>query len=332
MTKARHDHTHDGKPDGPGKAGKTGKPAKLGEHGTTDIPVKAGKSGAAAAAASVARGARTGPVVAACDLDRTLIYSRAAAKLGLPADARPPVLESVEIHEGKPISFLTPDAAAMIAELGRTALLVPTTTRTRKQYQRIHLPGPAPAYAICANGGHILVDGVTDEDWHALIRKRLAEESAPLAEVVARLEAATDPEWTRKLRVAEDLFTYLVLERDKVPAGLVDELTAWAAERGWGVSLQGRKLYFVPDALTKGAAVDEVRRRSGAATVLAAGDSLLDIELLRAADLGIRPGHGELAEVDWHAPHVVATGTSGVRAGEEILRWLLGRVRVAQAA
>lgn len=265
-------------------------------------------------------------VVAACDLDRTLIYSRAAARLGLGPGEEPPALECVEIYEGEEISFLSTASARLIAALAEQALLVPTTTRTREQYGRIALPGPAPAYAICANGGHILVDGRTDEDWYAGVRKRLAEESAPLAEVVAHLEAVTHPSWTRKLRVAEDLFTYLVLERDRVPAGLVDELTAWAAERGFGVSLQGRKLYFVPVALTKGAAVDEVRRRTGARTVLAAGDSLLDIELLLAADAGIRPGHGELAETAWTAPHVVATRSAGVRAGEEILGWLLGRV------
>lgn len=268
----------------------------------------------------------TGPVVAACDLDRTLIYSRAASRLGLGPGEQPPDLECVEIHEGKAISFVSRGSARLMVELGARAQLVPTTTRTRKQYQRIALPGRSSAYAICANGGHLLVDGVTDEDWHAGVRKRLADESAPLAEVVSHLEAVAKPEWTRKHRVAEDLFTYLVLERAQVPAGVIDELTAWAADRGYGVSLQGRKLYFVPTALTKGAAVDEVRRRTGARTILAAGDSLLDIELLRAADLGIRPAHGELADVGWTAPHVVETKHAGVRAGEEILNWLLDRV------
>ncbi|MCF2528488.1 HAD family hydrolase [Yinghuangia soli] len=272
-----------------------------------------------------------GPVVAASDLDRTLIYSRAAARLGLGPGEETPELECVEIHDGKSISFLTRASARIIVELGARALLVPTTTRTRKQYRRITLPGRTPAYAICANGGHILVDGETDEDWNAGVRKRLAEESAPLTEVVAHLEAVTDPAWTRKLRVAEELFTYLVLEREKLPAGIVADLTGWAAERGWGVSLQGRKLYFVPEALTKGAAVDEVRRRTGAGLVLGAGDSLLDIDLLESADAGIRPAHGELADTGWTAPHVIETGHAGVRAGEEILAWMLARVDEAGA-
>lgn len=117
-------------------------------------------------------------VLVASDLDRTLIYSSAALALTMP-DARAPRLLSVEVHESKPLSYMTETAAGLLAELGDVADFVPTTTRTRKQYQRIQLPGPAPKYAICANGGHLLVDGVTDPEWHAAVTERLARECAP---------------------------------------------------------------------------------------------------------------------------------------------------------
>jgi len=266
-------------------------------------------------------------VVVASDLDRTLIYSKAASRLGLAPGDPDPELVCVEEYEGAPLSFVTPRAATLLAGLAERTTFVPTTTRTREQYGRIRLPGPAPEYAICANGGHLLVRGESDQDWYASVRKELAAHAAPLPEVVAHLEVVARPEWTLKLRVAEDLFTYLVVERAELPAEFTPELTAWAAERGYGVSLQGRKLYLVPDALTKGAAVREVTRRSGAELVLAAGDSLLDIELLRAAHAGVRPGHGELAESGWSAPHVEAIDTRGVRAGEEIAQWLTERGR-----
>lgn len=265
-------------------------------------------------------------VVVASDLDRTLVYSRQACRLGLPDTAPDPDVVCVEVYDGAPSSFVTPAAAGLLTELATRALLVPTTTRTREQYARITLPGPAPGHAVCANGGHIVVDGAADLDWHAAVRKRLDAGSAPLGEIVSHLEAVADPAWARKLRVAEDLFAYLVLERAALPGGFVTDLTGWAGERGWGVSLQGRKLYLVPDALTKGAAVREVARRTGADLVLAAGDSLLDIELLLAADHGVRPGHGELADTGWTAPHVTALESVGVRAGEEIARWLVERL------
>ncbi|WP_328944852.1 HAD family hydrolase [Streptomyces sp. NBC_00250] len=266
------------------------------------------------------------PVLVASDLDRTLIYSSAALALGMP-DAQAPRLLCVEVHESKPLSYMTEDAADLLARLTAETVFVPTTTRTRKQYQRIQLPGTAPKYAICANGGHILVDGVTDADWHASVLRRLAEECAPLSEIRAYLTATTDLSWVRKHRVAEDLFAYLVVERERLPEDWLGRFGDWAGERGWTVSLQGRKVYAVPKPLTKSAAVREVARRIGATLTLAAGDSLLDADLLLAADRAWRPGHGELADSDWTAPHLDVLAERGVAAGEEILR----RFRAAAA-
>ncbi|MFJ2176238.1 HAD family hydrolase [Streptomyces sp. NPDC087851] len=262
------------------------------------------------------------PVLVASDLDRTLIYSAAALQLPMP-DARAPRLLCVEVYESRPLSYLTETAAALLDRLARTTVFVPTTTRTREQYGRIHLPGPAPKFAICANGGHLLVDGVSDPRWQAEVAERLAAECAPLAEVRAHLNATADPAWLLKERVAEDLFAYLVVDRALLPEGWVKELADWAGERGWTVSLQGRKIYAVPRPLTKSAAMREVARRSGAGLTLAAGDSLLDADLLLAADRAWRPGHGELADANWRAPHVDVLPHTGVAAGEEILRRLL---------
>ncbi|MER5856712.1 HAD family hydrolase [Streptomyces sp. NPDC059688] len=270
------------------------------------------------------------PVLVASDLDRTLIYSAAALALTMP-DARAPRLLCVEVHEARPLSFMTETAAQLLTDLGDTALFMPTTTRTRKQYQRINLPGPAPKYAICANGGHLLVDGVTDADWHTGVQARLADECAPLDEIREHLLRTADPVWVRKHRVAEDLFAYLVVERELLPEEWVKELAAWAENRGWTVSLQGRKIYAVPKPLTKSAAVREVARRTGAELTLAAGDSLLDADLLLAADRGWRPGHGELAETDWTAPQISALPERGVLAGERITREFLKAARESTA-
>ncbi|MFJ9719355.1 HAD family hydrolase [Streptomyces sp. NPDC101213] len=266
------------------------------------------------------------PVLVASDLDRTLIYSAAALALTMP-DARAPRLLCVEVHESRPLSYMTETAARLLTDLGDAAVFVPTTTRTRKQYQRISLPGPPPAYAICANGGHLLVDGVSDPDWQAAVNARLADECAPLAEVQAHLAAFADPLWLRKERIAEDLFAYLVVERELLPEEWVKELAVWAEERGWTVSLQGRKIYAVPKPLTKSAAVREVARRTGAELTLTAGDSLLDADLLLVSDRGWRPGHGELHEAAWTAPQVTALPERGVLAGERILREFLKGAR-----
>ncbi|WP_035849503.1 HAD family hydrolase [Kitasatospora azatica] len=261
----------------------------------------------------------------ASDLDRTLIYSPRALGPSVPE------LTLVERDdEGEPLSYFTARAGQLLAELAQWAVFVPVTTRTLKQYRRIELP-VAARYAICANGGRLLVAGKRDRDWETALDARLSASGVALAEVVEQLQTFADPRWTRKQRVAEDLFAYLVIERKQLPAGWLAELTGWCAERGWTVSLQGRKVYAVPRALTKSAAVAEVTRRlDGPCTVLAAGDSLLDADLLLAADAGWHPGHGELAEQGWTAPGVTGLATRGVRAGEEILATLLARVTGGQ--
>ncbi|MGW7520303.1 HAD family hydrolase [Streptomyces sp. NPDC054796] len=268
------------------------------------------------------------PSLFASDLDRTLIYSAAALGLTVP-DAAAPRLLCVEVYESKPLSYLTETAAELLTALAARTVFVPTTTRTREQYGRIHLPGPPPRYAVCANGGHLLVDGESDPAWHARVRERLTE-CAPLDEVRAHMlrtasssasaSGVSDGGWVLKERVAEDLFAYLVVDRARLPDTYVKELGDWAAPRGWTVSLQGRKIYAVPRPLTKSAAIAEVARRTGAARTYAAGDSLLDADLLLAADEGWRPGHGELADEGWHAPHITALPERGVAAGERILR------------
>jgi hypothetical protein len=253
--------------------------------------------------------------VIASDLDRTLIYSRSAA------GSATPELVCVEMLDGRPQSFMTAAAHAMLAQVRRATRLVPTTTRTPAQYGRIELPGGPAPFAVVSNGGHILVDGVPDLLWRAAVQERIARAGATLAEVVAHLDALVDDAWVRNRRVADDLFCYLVVDVAAMPRSFLADWSRWCGERGWVVSMQGRKIYALPAALTKEAAIAEVLRRVGGTRLLAAGDGALDAGLLETADDGIRPAHGELDETGWQAAHVRVTANVGVLAGEEIVRW-----------
>lgn len=261
-------------------------------------------------------------VLVATDLDRTLIYSAAAA--GRPAED----LVVVEHYEGRPISYMTAAGLRLLTELAGRHVVVPVTTRTPEQLARVRLPGAPQRYAVAANGGALLVDGVPDPEWAQRVRDAVAG-AAPVEEAFAVLDASCDSAWAKPARIAAGLFCYRVVDRALLPADVLPGLAAWAGPAGWVVSLQGRKLYVVPRELTKSAAVAEVARRAGTATTLAAGDSLLDIDLLAAADLGVRPGHGEIHDSGWAAPHVSALASAGIAAGEEILRWFGARAAEA---
>jgi hypothetical protein len=260
--------------------------------------------------------------VACIDLDRTIIYSAATLDLPMP-DSEAPRLICVEIYRGAPLSFLTETAAQTWRDLQDMATVVPTTTRTPEQLARVRLPGRPARYAIAANGGHLLVDGVPDPVWTATVRTRLAG-CAPLSEVESHLRARGGP-FVLNLRAAGDLFAYAVVDRAALPTDWVGELARWCAPRGWTVSLQGRKVYAVPRPLTKSAAAAEVLARAGGGPLLAAGDSLLDADLLMSADAAIRPAHGELADSGFTAGELAVTRASGVLAGEELLGWLRDR-------
>jgi hypothetical protein len=257
-------------------------------------------------------------VLVATDLDRTLIYSAAAA--GRPAAGLLPV----ERYRGREISFMTVGAADQFADLAALHVVVPVTTRTPEQLARVRLPGPPPRWAVAANGGVLLVDGEPDRQWAERVQAAVGAVK-PLDAAVAELTAVCDPAWSAAPRIAADLFCYVVVDRAAMPADVVARLRAWAEPAGWAVSLQGRKLYVVPTPLTKSAAVAEVARRAGTRRTLAAGDSLLDLDLLAAADRGVHPGHGEIAGSGWSAPHVEALSATGVAAGEEIIGWFAAR-------
>lgn len=258
-----------------------------------------------------------GDVLIATDLDRTLIYSLAAA--GEPLPGEPPWVV-VEHLDGRAISHVSALAASRYEALATAWCVVPVTTRTPAQLARIRLPGPPPRYAVAANGGVLLEAGVPDPVWTATVASAVAD-SAAVDEARAALARACAEDPSARLYTVPSLFCYAVVDRPAFAEDRLAELHAWGRAAGWGVSLQGRKLYLVPTVVTKSAAVAEVARRSGARCVLAAGDSLLDIDLLEFADAGVRPGHGELADRAWSRPHVTALGSRGMRAGEDVLAW-----------
>jgi len=261
----------------------------------------------------------------ATDLDRTLIYSRAAIETANAGDDVGP-LRCVEWLDGHELSFMTEVAAGWLETISDTADLVPITTRTPAQFARVQLPGGTTRYAVTSNGGHILVDGEPDLDWRLAVLTRIAGDGSALAEVLVGLQQQAADDWVLNRKVADGLFCYLVVDLARLPPEFLDSWTDWCAARGWVVSMQGRKIYALPRSLTKESALAEVGQRSSAGRLLAAGDGALDAGFLAMADAAIRPPHGELAELNWQAPNVRIADAYGVLAGQEITRWLLGQL------
>lgn len=255
-------------------------------------------------------------LLVASDLDQTLIFSPRAAARG-PERAH----QVVETIEDEVISLMSDLTRAGLVALSAQACFVPVTTRTRAQYTRIDLP-VTPPFAVVASGGVVLVDGVPDSSWGAVVAARLAEHASSLAEIRELFAGWVDRPWLLRHKDADELFVVAMVEAEHLDADHLAEVTEACIALGWRAVHQGRKLYVLPTGLDKAAAVSYVRDLAfpaGRPQVLAAGDTLLDWEMLTAADLGWLPAGSELDRLGMSAPHVTRTAESGLGAAEQIV-------------
>lgn len=258
-------------------------------------------------------------VLFASDLDQTLIYSRRS----MGDEVEPEELREVERYEGQPQSFMTEQSQAALWELEESAVFVPVTTRTQAQYERvtgIYENGEPPRFAIISNGAVILENGEPIKEWSDTIRRKCVSRKTIIKELMPEIRRHFSEDWVLKVRQAEDWFVYLIIDRERFPMEKLEFYTKTFREIGWGMSLQGRKLYFMPESITKAGAMEYVRERIDADYVVAAGDSLLDLDLLESADLGLLAAHGEAVRNETVvSDHIEITENKGIKAGEEIL-------------
>ena len=271
----------------------------------------------------------TRPVLITTDLDRTLLFSaRATAQLGgaLPAD--PVETVAGEHAAGSSGAGLSRAARDCLRALPRHARVCVATSRSVGRLARLRLPFPVP-YAIAANGGVILIDGVPEPRWEART-KRLLAAAAP-AEVVRAVLAGSDascgsrgprgpcrsvglvgsglgavgsagdgPPWLVRMGDADDLCCMAIVDLALFDAEHYAAIVDRCRDLGWEASLVGRKLYAFPAGFGKEHAAAHVAERvaalAGAAPRrLAAGDTEHDRRMLADADLAWVPAGSELA-------------------------------------
>ncbi|MDT0160496.1 MULTISPECIES: hypothetical protein [Bacillaceae] len=261
----------------------------------------------------------------ATDLDRTMIYSnRALEELGLEEDLQ---LSAAEMKEGQPAAFMTSRSLNLLRELAEEALVVPVTTRTYEQYKRVGIFGKdiPVSYEVTSNGAQIHYKGKLLAEWTELVYKRLKEECALQEEMAEFAEGCRFPGTLKK---AGDSFFYYILQ-ERISLQEKKKLEEDVRRLGWRISLQGRKLYFIPIPVCKGEAVKFISKREGADILAGAGDSLLDYDFLKVCHHAFVPDHGELSMEMPHGFTCNFSENRGILAGEEILlkafRLLLGR-------
>lgn len=215
------------------------------------------------------------------DLDNTMIYSY-KHDIG---DKK----KCVELYQGREVSYMTDSTLLCLGNLmqnGQT-LFVPVTTRTREQYSRILFPH-IPDYALCCNGGVLLIDNVADENWYAQslsLIQNCAEELLLAKEFLEK-----EPTRTMDVRFIDDLF---VFTKSSQPEDTLSRLKNILNPELMDVFTNHVKIYAIPKVLNKGTAIqrflDYFFSPMNHPTTYAAGDSLFDIPMLLAADVAFAP-------------------------------------------
>ncbi len=262
-------------------------------------------------------------MIFASDLDRTLIYSEK-------------FLEGTScavslVERGKYRSYMTRPAVELLRQIAGEMTFVPCTTRTIEQYHRIQLfqTEIVPRYAVVSNGANLLIRGTPDISYRTKMSRMLATDCLAPEDMFVEFNKIASEEWAAPMRQADGVFYYCIIDRLKAPLGLVQAFAQWAERKGWAVSVQERKLYLVPQLVNKWTALKRVMELTGDNRVVAAGDSLLDLPLVKGAEYAISPSHGELylqqKELNAGNAGWDFTKACGIAAGEELLRAVLNK-------
>ncbi|QIZ09629.1 hypothetical protein HFZ78_25550 [Priestia megaterium] len=259
-------------------------------------------------------------MIFASDLDRTLVYSKRAIKeLG---ELDKTVIKPVEKKDNNWVAYMTERSFFALKELSLTSLFVPVTTRTTEQFNRFYIFNEdiQLKYAITSNGANIINKGEIMKDWSTYIFQRMNAESVPQNELLAILKREGF-HFDGQIKQAENLFFYFILN-SLPPASDQKAINDLAVSYGWRISIQGRKLYFIPLAISKGDALEFISKREGMEVIAGAGDSVLDWDFLKNCQYRFVPAHGELARVSGTS-NFTLTKNYGVSAGEEITQQFL---------
>ena len=211
-------------------------------------------------------------VLFVCDLDNTLIHSH---KYRHADDI------CIELYEGCEQSFISARALDLLKKVSEQILFVPVTTRSITQYRRIFWTEDfLPRYSVVANGAYFLDDDKQENF--------LREVATPYESELKRQLASADKNIFTIARIVDESFLFLRCRDDIDPDGI-------SFDTSLTVQHTGKKIYLFPPLLNKGEALKSLIKRFSPDKVIAAGDSAIDLPMLRLADVafGKKNLHGE---------------------------------------
>lgn len=256
-------------------------------------------------------------LIFATDLDQTLIFSEKHITEALKDKVIPSEMKNESI-----ITYMLHDTLGKIKSLNDKLILIPTTTRTLEQYERINVFRSSifPKFAVVNHGGSVLIDGVLDRNWEKLMQNKLSDCDS-LVHILDKFKSQLYHEnWVLDVRQVETFFFYCIVQLDATPMDELNDFIMEIESYNWYSCLHGRKLYFIPKSLNKWNAIEYIRNMLPNKQVVASGDSYMDFELLSMADYAILPSHGEICNKFNPGKKCIITNGTGLEASLEILQ------------
>lgn len=203
------------------------------------------------------------------DLDNTLIHSYKHYQEG---DV------CVEWLNGHPQSFMTPRAYKLFSQRSNYLQMIPVTTRSIEQYQRIQWPHNwKPQNALVSNGGILLHENQIDLSWQKVSKDRVYIYQKTLLNLLEKIKKT---DGFSVCRMVDDLFLFAKQEKESAKISCPSDLKFFQI---------GQKIYYFPPGLDKGTAVLRFQKRENIKHIFCAGDSAMDISMLQIADIAFVP-------------------------------------------
>lgn len=140
----------------------------------------------------------------------------------------------------------------------------------------------------------------------------------PVTALVEVVEQVLYEYGLKDVRVYENRF--LMLKFDQMTTEIkqqLEELNQVFQQMGYRIEINSRKAYVLPDCIRKEHAVAFLLGKMNGKISISAGDSVMDLEMLRLTNYAIAPKHKTFAE-----DFMCVTHHEGLVAGEEILHYI----------
>lgn len=261
-------------------------------------------------------------IFVALDMDNTTIFS--PRKFFFEDGKYSPQLRAID-RLGKHASFMTEQACDLFYELTHMATVIPVTARNRTQYNRIVLPPKSRLeYSVCSNGLEVTTPQGYDLLWEEELRNIVENSTIPLRELKFLVFDSLRLKGLKPTKDKGNLVLSAHLPPEGVPEEFLEAMQEQLVGTGFSCSLQGLKINVYPKELSKDKGLNKVIDLIGGRPghLLIAGDSMMDLPIMKLADKCYYPADGEIPEEELPDGTYI-TQSRGILAGEEILRTIV---------